>query len=37
VSCLLKNHSVLSSHFFVSRPAAFRMDFSVPTGNSSPG
>src|SRR5271157_1607276 len=34
---LLKNDSILPPHRLTSSPAAFRMDFSVPTGKSSPG
>ena len=35
--CLFKNDGVFLAHGFVFKPAAFRIDFSVPVGTSSPG
>ena len=37
VFSLLENYRVLPTHFSISRLAALRIDFSVPTGKSSPG
>jgi hypothetical protein len=37
IPSLLENHGVFLAHGFVSKPAAFRIDFSVPIGTSSPG
>jgi len=34
---LLEDYCVFQAHFFCSSPAAFKIDFSVPTGTSSPG
>jgi len=37
VLSLLEQNRMLGSHFFFSNPAAFRIDFRVPIGTSSPG
>jgi hypothetical protein len=34
---LLENHSIALTHCLLSNPAAFKIDFSVPIGTSSPG
>src|ERR1700691_2238203 len=36
VFCALEYHGVSQTHCFASSPAAFRTDFKVPTGTSSP-